>query len=324
MNRLKKKVVLITTGGTIASTRNDKNKLESGKLNGNAILSMCQLENEMDIELIDLYQIPSMHMTYEHLNLLNTTVHQVFEDASVSGIVITHGTDSLEETAYFLELTVNDERPIIVTGSQKSPEDIGTDVYSNLRNSLLVASSEQGKNIGTCVVFNEQIIHSKYVKKIHSSSINGFGAIGYGMLGYIDNDEVVIYQKPTQREFYSIQPNYPNVEIIYAYLGASSILMDALNDVKVDGVVLIGAGRGQVVPAMINPIERLCNGGTKVVLTTSTEEGRVFPTYDYPGSANNLKDIGVVMGGDFDPKKARLKLMLMLANGSTNFDSFMH
>lgn len=126
---------------------------------------MCQLENDIDIELIDLYQIPSMHMTYDHLNLLNTTVHQVFKDASVSGIVITHGTDSLEETAYFLELTVNDERPIIVTGSQKSPEDIGTDVYSNLRNSLLVALSEQGKNIGTCVVFNEQILHSKYVKK---------------------------------------------------------------------------------------------------------------------------------------------------------------
>lgn len=324
MNRLKKKVVLITTGGTIASTRNEKNKLESGKLNGDAILAMCQLENDIDIELIDLYQIPSMHMTYDHLNLLNTTVHQVFKDASVSGIVITHGTDSLEETAYFLELTVNDERPIIVTGSQKSPEDIGTDVYSNLRNSLLVALSEQGKNIGTCVVFNEQILHSKYVKKIHSSSINGFGAIGYGMLGYIDNDEVVIYQKPTQREFYSIQSSYPNVEIIYAYLGASSILLNALNEAKVDGVVLIGAGRGQVVPAMIEPIEQLCHNGTKVVLTTSTEEGRVFPTYDYPSSANNLKDIGVVMGGDFDPKKARLKLMLMLANGATNFDSFMH
>ncbi|MEG0471315.1 MAG: asparaginase [Solibacillus sp.] len=321
---MKKKVVLITTGGTIASTRNDKNKLESGKLNGNAILSMCQLENEMDIELIDLYQIPSMHMTFEHLNLLNTAVHQVFEDASVSGIVITHGTDSLEETAYFLELTVNDERPIIVTGSQKSPEDIGTDVYSNLRNSLLVASSEKGKNIGTCVVFNEQILHSKYVKKIHSSSINGFGAIGYGMLGYIDNDEVVIYQKPTQREFYAIQSSYPNVEIIYAYLGASSILLNALYEAQVDGVVLIGAGRGQVVPAMMDPIERLCSNGTKVVLTTATEEGRVFPTYDYVSSANNLKDIGVVMGGDFDPKKARIKLMLMLANGATNFDSFMH
>ena len=324
MNVLKKKVALITTGGTIASTRNENNKLESGKLDGNAILSMCQLENEMDIELIDLYQIPSMHMTFDHLNQLNTTIHRVFEDPSVSGIVVTHGTDSLEETAYFLELTVNDERPIIVTGSQKSPGDIGTDVYSNLRNSLLVASSDAAKNIGTCVVFNEKIIHSKYVKKVHSSSINGFGAIGYGMLGYIDNDEVIIYQKPTNKEVYKIQQHYPNVEIVLAYLGASSIMLDALYEADVAGVVLVGAGRGQVTPAMMNRIEKLCEKGIKVVLATSTEEGRVFPTYDYYSSANNLKDKGVIMGGDFDPKKARLKLLLMLANENTDYDSFMH
>lgn len=321
---MKKKVALITTGGTIASTRNDKNKLESGKLDGNAILAMCQLEHEIDIELIDLFQIPSMHMTFDHLNHLNTTIQTLFQDKTVSGIVVTHGTDSLEETAYFLELTIDDERPIIVTGSQKAPGDIGTDVYSNLRNSLLVATSDEAKNIGTCVVFNEKIIHSKYVKKVHSSSINGFGAIGYGMLGFIDNDEVIIYQKPTHKEVYAIQKKYPKVEIVLAYLGASSVMLDALCNADVKGIVLVGAGRGQITPDMTSAIEKLCQKGTKVVLTTSTEEGRVFPTYDYYSSANNLKDKGVVMGGDFDPKKARLKLLLMLANGNTNFDSFMH
>ena len=315
--------MLITTGGTIASTRNDKNKLESGKLDGQAILSMCQLENDIDIELIDLYQIPSMHMTFENLNHLNKTITKVFQDPSVSGIVVTHGTDSLEETAYFLELTLHDERPVIVTGSQKSPGDIGTDVYSNLRNSLLVASSDAAKNIGISVVFNEKILHSKYVKKTHSSSINGFGAIGYGMLGFIDNDEVVIYQKPTHKEVYAIKENYPTVEIVFAYLGASSIILDALYEADIDGVILVGAGRGQVAPQMMGAIEKLCQKGTKVVLTTSTEEGRVFPTYDYYSSANNLKDTGVIMGGDFDPKKARLKLLLMLANGDTNYASFM-
>lgn len=321
---MKKKVVLITTGGTIASQRNQNNKLESGILDGQAILSMCQLENQIDIELIDLFQIPSMHMTFENLNYLNQTIYRVFEDKEVSGVVVTHGTDSLEETAYFLELTISDSRPIIVTGSQKSPADIGTDVYSNLRNSLLVASSEQGQNMGTCVVFNEKILHSKYVKKMHSSSNSGFGAIGYGMLGYIDNDEVVIYQKPTKREHYAVQQNYPTVEIVYAYLGASSTLLDCLAESNVQGVILIGAGRGQVTPQMTKSIEKLCKKGIKIVLTTSTEEGRVFPTYDYYGSANNLKNIGVIMGGDFDPKKARLKLMLMLANETMDFESFMY
>lgn len=321
---MKKKVVLITTGGTIASQRNENNLLESGKLSGEQILSMCKLEDKIDIELIDLFQLPSMHITFDNLNLLNQTIHRVFEDKSVSGVVVTHGTDSLEETAYFLELTVNDIRPIVVTGSQKASSDIGTDVYSNLRNALLVASDEQSENIGTCVVFNEKIINSKFVKKIHTSSIDAFGSIGYGILGYIDNDEVNIYQKPIKREHYGIKDSYPYVEIINAYLGANSKLLDFLYETKVDGVILVGTGRGQITPDMTKAVEKLCSIGTKIVLTTSTDEGRVFPTYDYYSSANNLKNLGVIMGGDFDSKKARIKLMLMLANDIEFYESFMH
>ena len=318
------KVVLITTGGTIASKRNEFNKLESGKMSGDEILALCDLDNDIEIELIDLFQLPSMHMTFENLNRLNEVIHEELQDENVLGIVITHGTDSLEETAYFLDLTINDNRPIIVTGSQKSSEDVGTDVYSNLRNSILVAASKQAKNIGTCVVFNEKIFHAKYVKKSHSSSINGFGTIGYGMLGYIDNDEVIIYQKPANTEYYVIKQKYPTVELIYSYLGASSTILDFLLETDVEGIVLVGAGRGQVSPKMVESIEKMCEKGIKVVLTTSTEEGRVFPTYDYYGSANNLQKMGVIMGGDFDPKKARIKLMLMLANKDTDYKSFMY
>lgn len=316
-----KKVALITTGGTIASTRNKENKLESGKLDGKTILSMCHLQNDIEIILIDLFQIPSMHMTFDNLNQLNHIIKELFKDKELSGVVVTHGTDSLEETAYFLELTINDHRPVIVTGSQKSPEEIGTDVYSNLRNSILVASNYNALDIGTCVVFNEKIFHSKYVKKIHSSNINGFGSVGYGMLGYIDNDEVVIYQKPTNKEYYETKEDYPTVEIIYSYLGAQALTLELLLDSDVKGVIIIGAGRGQVSPTMTNSIEKMCDRGIKVVLTSSTEEGRVFPTYDYYGSANNLQKIGVLMGEDYDAKKARIKLMLMLANDII-FDEF--
>lgn len=320
---MKKKVALITTGGTIASKRNEHQLLESGKLDGNEILSMCQLENQMDIELIDLFQLPSMHITFENLNNLHETIQSILKDSSVSGVVVTHGTDSLEETAYFLDLTINDKRPIIVTGSQKAPSDIGTDVYSNLRNALLVAASDYATNIGTSVVFNGKIFHAKHVKKIHTTSIDGFGAIGYGMLGYIDNDEVIIYQKPVNREHYQIAQHYPYVEIIHSYLGSSSTLLELLEKTNVDGIVLVGTGRGQISPNHTKIIEKISVKGTKIVLTTSTDEGRVFPTYDYYGSANYLNKLGVIMGGDFQPKKARIKLMLMIANGIEDYSSFM-
>ena len=319
-----KKVVLITTGGTIASKRNTSGKLESGVLDGNEILSMCNLQNDIEIILIDLFHLPSMHMSFDNLNTLTQNINEQLKDETVNGIVVTHGTDSLEETAYFLELTTNDARPIVVTGSQKSPEDIGTDVYSNLRNSILVASNENANNLGSVVVFNDEILHSKYVKKIHSSSINGFGSIGYGRLGFIDNDEVVIYQKPTKRECYDLKEVYPNVEIVSSYLGCTGFVLDALYASEIDGIVLVGSGRGQITPSMTKSLKSLLEKNVKIVLTTSTEEGRVFPSYDYYGSANNLKEIGVVMGGDFDAKKARIKLMLMLANNNDLYDTFMH
>lgn len=320
---MKKKIALITTGGTIASTRNEAQLLESGKLDGKEILSMCQLENELEIELIDIFQIPSMHVTFDHLNTLQQQIESLFTDPTISGVVITHGTDSLEETAYFLDLTINDPRPIIVTGSQKAPSDIGTDVYANLRNALLVASNDNANNIGTSVVFNGKIFHAKYVKKVHTMSIDGFGTIGYGMLGHIDNDEVIIYQKPVNKEHYNIAKQYPYVEIIDSYLGAPETLLELLSKTNVEGIVLVGAGRGQISPNHAKQIEQLIKKDVKVVLTTSADEGRVFTTYDYYGSANYLEKLGVIMGGDFQPKKARIKLMLMIANRIEDYTSFM-
>lgn len=316
-----KKVALITTGGTIASKKNENNKLESGKMSGEEILKMCQLD-DIEIILIDLFQLPSMHLDFSSLNELNKKVCEVLNQDDINGVVITHGTDSLEETAYFLELTTSSNKPIVVTGSQKSSEDIGTDVYSNLRDSILVATDSNSISLGVVVVFNQQIFHSKYVKKIHSSSINGFGAIGYGKLGYIDNDEVVIYQKPFIREYYEVKDSYPSVEIVYAYLGATGLILKALSNEKVNGIILIGGGRGQVTVPMKDVVPELIEKGIKVVLVSSTKEGRVYPTYDYEGSANNLNNMGVIMGGDYDAKKARIKLMLMIANNVDNYNMF--
>lgn len=319
-----KKVALITTGGTIASKKNSNNKLESGKMNGNEILNMCKLNDDVDIEivLVDLFQLASMHIDFSSLNKLRNTIVELLDHDDFVGAVVTHGTDTLEETAYFLELTTNSSKPIVVTGSQKSPDDIGTDVYSNLRDAILVAANPNAKDIGVVVVFNEQIFHSKYVRKIHSSSIDGFGVIGYGKLGYIDNDEVVIYQKPFKREFYEIKHSYPYVEIVYSYLGANGLVLKALLNEGVDGIVLIGGGRGQVTMPISDIVTKLVTNGTKIVLVSSTEEGRVYPTYDYHGSANYLKNMGVIMGGDYDAKKARIKLMLLIANEVEDLNVF--
>ena len=137
---MKKKVSLITTGGTIASKAiSDDGLLKSGAISGKDLAELCQLPAEIEVKVIDVYQLPSMHIGFDEMNIVKEAILKELEDPEVEGVVVTHGTDTLEETSYFLDLTVGDERTVVVTGSQRAPEAVGTDVYSNLRNSIYVA-----------------------------------------------------------------------------------------------------------------------------------------------------------------------------------------
>ncbi len=310
-----KKVVLITTGGTIASKPNAQSgKLDSGALSGQEIAEMLKLPNDINIIVDSFFQVPSMHISFNHWMQLQNKIEEYFNDDSVDGIVVTHGTDTLEETAYFLDLTVDDERPVVITGSQRSPGELGTDAFINLRHAIYTASDDASKKIGTVVVFNERIFTAKYVKKEHASNIQGFNVFGFGYLGIIDNDKVHIYQKPVLQDKYKITKDLPQVDIIKCYIEAKGYLVKASVDHGAKGIILEGVGRGQVSPHMTEEIEEAVKKGVKVIITTSSEEGEVYPTYDYFGSAYDLVNKGVILGKDYDSKKARIKLTVMLAS----------
>ena len=316
------KVVLLTTGGTIASKANkDSGKLASGALTGEELTAMCNLPNDIEVIVESVFQKASIHITFDDLVFLKNKIEDYFKDEAVSGVVVTHGTDTMEETAYFLDLTINDYRPVIVTGSQRSPEDLGSDVYINLRHAIYSACSVDLHNAGTAVVFNERIFAARYVKKEHASNIQGFNAFGFGYLGIIDNDRVQVFQKPIKRENYEIKTSIPQVEIIKCYIGADGKFIKAAREAGVSGIILEGVGRGQVAPKMMEEIEKSIKAGIKLVITTSAEEGSVFTTYDYEGSAYDLYNKGVILGSDNDSKKARIKLAVAMASGleSINF-----
>jgi len=319
-----KKVVLITTGGTIASKPNAQSgKLDSGALSGQEIAEMLNLPNDINIIVDSLFQVPSMHISFNHWIQLKEKIEEYFNDETVDGVVVTHGTDTLEETAYFLDLTIDDERPVVITGSQRSPGELGTDAFINLRHAIYTASDELTKNVGTVVVFNERIFAAKYVKKEHASNTQGFNVFGFGYLGIIDNDKVHIYQKPVLKDKYRITKEIPQVDIIKCYIEAKGYLVKAAVENGAKGIVLEGVGRGQVSPFMTEEIENAVKDGINVVITTSSEEGEVYPTYDYFGSAYDLVNKGVILGKDYDSKKARIKLSVMLASDNENiFDGF--
>ncbi|MFK9095360.1 asparaginase [Bacillus salipaludis] len=311
-----KKVVLLTTGGTIASKPNkDSGKLASGALTGEELAAMCNLPKDIEVIVDSVFQKASIHITFEDLVFLKNKIEDYFKDEAVSGVVVTHGTDTMEETAYFLDLTINDYRPVVVTGSQRSPEDLGSDVYINLRHAIYSACSSDLEMSGTVVVFNERIFAARYVKKEHASNIQGFNAFGFGYLGIIDNDRVHVFQKPIKREYYEIKSSIPQVEIIKCYIGADGKFIKAAIEAGVGGIVLEGVGRGQVAPKMMEEIEKAIKEGIKLVITTSAEEGSVYTTYDYEGSAYDLYKKGVILGSDNDSKKARIKLAVAMASG---------
>ncbi|MFF2875619.1 asparaginase [Gottfriedia sp. NPDC057991] len=310
-----KKVVLITTGGTIASKPNaESGKLDSGALSGQEIAEMLNLPKDINVIVDSFFQVPSMHIGFEHWMLLKNKIEEYYQDETIDGVVVTHGTDTLEETAYFLDLTIDDDRPVVITGSQRSPGELGTDAFINLRHAIYTASDESARNIGTVVVFNERIFTAKYVKKEHASNIQGFNVFGFGYLGIIDNDKVHIYQKPVLKDKYKITSELPQVDIIKCYIEAKGYLIKAAVENGAKGIVLEGVGRGQVSPHMTEEIEKAVIDGIKVVITTSSEEGEVYPTYDYYGSAYDLVNKGVILGKDYDSKKARIKLTVMLAS----------
>ncbi|MFD1030886.1 asparaginase [Metaplanococcus flavidus] len=311
---MKKKVSLITTGGTIASREISKGLLKSGAISGRELAELCQLPEDIEVNVIDVFQLPSMHIGFEQMLEIQQAVEQEFKDDSVSGVVVTHGTDTLEETAFFLDLTLNDNRPVVVTGSQRSPEEVGTDVYSNLRNSINAAVDLTLRDVGTVVVFNERIYSAKYVKKVHSSNLQGFDSFGHGYLGIIDNDKVRVYQKPIYREIHKVTEDLPRVDIVKCHSGQDGYMIEMLVKGGSAGIILEAAGRGQVSPHMVESIAQAVKSGVFVILSTSAEEGHVYPSYGYPGSAHDLLAQGVFLGSDYDSKKARIKLAVVLAS----------
>ncbi|WP_416149688.1 asparaginase [Salipaludibacillus sp. HK11] len=312
-----KKVAVLTTGGTIASKPNKNGRLESGIFTGEELSDLVGIPKDIEVHIYSILQKPSIHISFDDLDELKEKIEKLTFEEKIDGIVITHGTDTMEETAYYLDLTLDVKIPVVLTGSQRSPEELGSDANINLRHAIYAAGDSQLNGIGVTVVFNERIFSAIHVKKEHASNIQGFNSFGFGYLGIIDNNKIHVYQKPVKSEYYKVKPKKSiTVDIIKCYLESDGKFITACVDAGVNGIVLEGVGRGQVSPSMIAAIQKAIDRGIKIVITTSAEEGEVYPTYDYNGSAYDLYKRGVVLGKDYDSKKARIKLMVCLKSNS--------
>lgn len=318
-----KKIVMPSTGGTIASKRNpETGLLTAGLMTGEELTNQCELPDTVEIDVQSVFQIPSNHMTFKELVILKDKIEETFKNEEITGIVVTHGTDTLEETAYFLDLTITDERPVVVTGSQRGPTVMGTDAFVNLRQAILLAAHEEARGLGTVVLFNERIFSARYVEKVHSSNVAGFTSYGFGYLGIIDGEHIHIYQRPVKREYFALQTELPEIEIVTCGLGSSGRFIRYAADDGLAGIIIEAPGRGHVPPQIMESVYYAIDKGLHLVLTTHAEEGEVKVVYDFPGSAYDLQKAGVILGKDYSSKKARIRLAVLLAAGQTEIGHY--
>lgn len=258
----------------------------------------------------DVLQVGSPSIGPREWLQLSARIHALV--GSADGIVITHGTATLEETAYFLHLTVKSDRPVVVTGAMRPPSAVGTDADLNLLDAIRLAAHADAAGRGVLTILNNEIQSARDVTKSNAFRVHTFDSRDFGVLGYVDSDARVLFYRAVTRAHTTATPfdvrgrdGLPRVDIVYAYAGADGVLVDALTARRPDGMVLVGFGGGSYPGAFLEAGKRAAQAGIPVVLATRSSSGRVVST-------PNKDADGFLVCDDLMPQKARILLMLAL------------
>lgn len=308
----KHKVCIIFTGGTISMTVDDEIGAAIPTLSGEQILSMVyNIDKIADIEVINFCEIPGPHMTIDKLLELKKLIVNKLGEEEISGVIVTHGTDSLEETAYFLDLTINHEKPVVVVGAMRNSSELGYDGSSNLAAAVCTAISPKARNKGVLVVLNNEVNAAAEVTKTNTLSLNTFQS-PYGPLGIIDTNDFIVYREIAYRHHIDTNLVERRVDLIKTVIDMDDRLIRSAVDLGAAGIVVEAMGRGNVSLKVLEGIRYAISKGVIVVIVSRCNSGRVFESYGYTGGGKELSDLGAIMGGDMRGPKARLKLMLAL------------
>lgn len=311
---MKKKVAAIFTGGTISMKVDKRLSAAIPAMSSEEIMGMVtNIDKIAEIEIVPFARIPGPHMTPELMLELANVIKETIKRDDITGVIITHGTDSLEETAFFLDLNIDTEKPIVVVGSMRNASELGYDGPSNLSAAICTAVSEEAKNKGVLVVLNNEVNAAKEVTKTHTMSLDTFKSFSFGPLGIVDNDEVIFYRDMTRHHHILTDTIEPNVVLIKSVAGMDDHYINYCVSEGVKGVVIEAMGRGNIPPGMIPGILNAIKNNIPVIIVSRCPMGRVLDSYGYEGGGKMLRDAGAIFGGDLNGQKARIKLILALA-----------
>ena len=324
------KVMVFSMGGTISSVDAGGKGVEP-TLTGEALVSdVPEIAEVAEVSAVSFRQAASGELTVDDLIELASEITDRV-DEGVSGVVITQGTDTIEETSFVLDLLGDREAPVVVTGAMRNPTLPGADGPANLLAAIEVASSDAARGLGAVVVLNDEIHAARFVRKTHTSNPATFRSDPVGPVGWVSESVPRVVLRPTRRHKVTLPEDAQDhqVALLTIALGDDGRLLPAVEQEGYDGLVIESMGGGHVPSVMVKALEYLA-GKMPVILASRTKSGEVLhSTYGFPGSETDLLDRGLINAGPLDGLKARLFLTLLLRSGATReeikdaFDSWL-
>ncbi|EVG57475.1 asparaginase [Staphylococcus aureus] len=308
-----KHLLVIHTGGTISMSQDQSNKVVTNDINP---ISMHQdvINQYAQIDELNPFNVPSPHMTIQHVKQLKDIILEAVTNKYYDGFVITHGTDTLEETAFLLDLILGIEQPVVITGAMRSSNEIGSDGLYNYISAIRVASDEKTRHKGVMVVFNDEIHTARNVTKTHTSNTNTFQSPNHGPLGVLTKDRVQFHHMPYRQQALENVNDKLNVPLVKAYMGMPGDIFSFYSREGIDGMVIEALGQGNIPPSALEGIQQLVSLNIPIVLVSRSFNGIVSPTYAYDGGGYQLAQQGFIFSNGLNGPKARLKLLVALSN----------
>jgi len=283
------------------------------RYSGDELLDKIPEAKELaDITCYDFGKYPGPHMTPQLMMELSKKIRGLMKEENYTGAIVTHGTDTLEETAYFLDLTIQTESPIVVIGSMKNSSEPEWDGPRNLLDAIHICLNENCRNLGVLVCLNGEINAASEVTKIYTEQIDSFTSLDFGNLGFVQNGRVILNRLPRKLETIETDHLVPNVDMLTVYAGMDDKFFKYSADSGVEGIVVEALGVGNVPPPAFEGIKYAVEKGIPVVLVSRCPAGETLDIYSYPGAGKWLHKLGVIFADYLNGQKARIKLMLAL------------
>jgi L-asparaginase len=309
-------VVVLSTGGTIASTRSTEEAGYTSNLTGEQLVAAVPgLDQVAIIEVQNVANVGSTNMTPALWLEVSRRATAALEREAVAGVLVTHGTDTMEETAFFLDLTVTSRKPVIMVGAMRAASEWDADGPRNLLDAARVAVSGEAVGMGTLVVLNGEIHAAREVTKTHSLAVETFDTPEFGALGIVDADGVRFYRAPLRRQSIPLPGDVvlPTVDIVSNYAGSDGrLIRGLLREGSIDGLVVDASGAGNIARALFEAVREAREAGVAVVVTSRTHAGRVLPLYAGGGGGTTLRELGCVFADNLSAQKARVLLIVAL------------